>query len=195
MMETDPRIGHMLSEEELIEGCRKGSRAFQKALYDRYCRKMLVVCLRYSKTTAEAEDIVQEAFVKVFQAIKDFRQESKLETWITRIMVNTALNTQRKKLYLYPMMDVTEMVLPEEETSISGIHFKQLLEMIQALPQGCQVVFNLFAIEGYSHKEIGELLGISEGTSKSQFARAKSLLQARLLKESTYYNRYGEANI
>ena len=195
MIETEPRIGYMLSEEELIEGCRKGSRAFQKALYERYCRKMLVVCLRYSKTTAEAEDIVQEAFIKIFQGIKDFRQESKLETWITRIMVNTALNAQRKKLYLYPMVDVTEMVLPEEEMSISGINFNQLLEMIQALPQGCQVVFNLFAIEGYSHKEIGELLGISEGTSKSQFARAKSLLQARLLKESAYYDRYGEANI
>jgi RNA polymerase sigma-70 factor (ECF subfamily) len=156
---------------------------------------MLVVCLRYSKTTAEAEDILQEGFVKVFQGIKDFRQEAKLETWITRIMVNTALNVQRKKLYLYPMVDVAEINLPEEEMSISGIHFTQLLEMIQALPQGCQIVFNLFAIEGYSHKEIAESLGISEGTSKSQFARAKSLLQAKLLKESTYYERYGEAKI
>lgn len=194
-MQNGPIIGYMLSENELIEGCCKGNRAFQKALYDRYCRRMLVVCLRYSKTTAEAEDIVQEGFVKVFQGIKDFRQEAKLETWITRIMVNTALNVQRKKLYLYPMVDVTEMVLPDEEMSISGIHFSQLLEMIQALPQGCQIVFNLFAIEGYSHKEIGEMLGISEGTSKSQFARAKSLLQAKLLKESTYYDRYGEAKI
>jgi RNA polymerase sigma-70 factor, ECF subfamily len=185
----------MLSEQELIEGCRKGNRAFQKALYEHYCRKMLVVCLRYSKTTAEAEDILQEGFVKVFQGIKDFRQEAKLETWITRIMVNTALNVQRKKLYLYPMVDVAEINLPEEEMSISGIHFTQLLEMIQALPQGCQIVFNLFAIEGYSHKEIAESLGISEGTSKSQFARAKSLLQAKLLKESTYYERYGEAKI
>jgi len=185
----------MLSEQELIEGCRKGNRAFQKALYDRYCRKMLVVCLRYSKTTAEAEDILQEGFVKVFQGIKDFRQEAKLETWITRIMVNTALNVQRKKLYLYPMVDVAEINLPEEEMSISGIHFTQLLEMIQSLPQGCQIVFNLFAIEGYSHKEIAASLGISEGTSKSQFARAKSLLQAKLLKESTYYERYGEAKI
>ena len=192
-MENGPIIGFMLSENELIEGCRDGSRAFQKALYDRYCRKMLVVCLRYSKTTAEAEDIVQEGFVKVFQGIKDFRQESKLETWITRIMVNTALNAQRKKLYLYPMVDVTELVLPEEEVSLSGLNVSQLLEMIQSLPQGCQIVFNLFAIEGYSHKEIAEMLGISEGTSKSQFARAKSLLQARILKESTFYDRYGEA--
>jgi RNA polymerase sigma factor (sigma-70 family) len=185
----------MLSENELIEGCRKGNRASQKALYDRYCRKMLVVCLRYSKTTAEAEDILQEGFVKVFNAIKDFRQESKLETWITRIMVNTALNVQRRKLYLYPMVDVEELNLPDTEVSISGIHFSQLLEMIQTLPHGCQIVFNLFAIEGFSHKEIAEQLGISEGTSKSQFARAKSLMQAKLLKESTYYERYGEAKI
>ena len=194
-MENGPTTGFMLSEIELIEGCCKGNRAFQKALYDRYCRKMLVVCLRYSKTTAEAEDIVQEGFVKVFQGIKDFRQESKLETWITRIMVNTALNVQRKKLYLYPMVDVTELVLPEEEMSLSGLNVSQLLEMIQSLPQGCQIVFNLFAIEGYSHKEIAEMLGISEGTSKSQFARAKSLLQVRILKESTYFDRYGEAKI
>lgn len=185
----------MLSEQELIDGCRNSDRASQRALYDRYCRKMMVVCLRYSKTTAEGEDILQEAFVKVFNAIKNFRQESKLETWITRIMVNTALNAQRKKLYLYPMVDVEDIELPDEEVSISGIHFTQLLEMIQSLPQGCQIVFNLFAIEGYSHKEIGEQMGISEGTSKSQFARAKSLLQQKLHKESTYYQRYGEAKI
>ena len=173
--------GFMLSETELIDGCRKGDRAFQKALYDRYCQKMMIVCLRYSKSTAEAEDILQEAFVKVFQGIKNFRQESKLGTWITRIMVNTALNVQRKKLYLFPMVDVEELDLAQQEMSISGIHFSQLLEMIQALPQGCQIVFNLFAIEGYSHKEIGEQLGINESTSKSQLSRARSFLQKRLL--------------
>lgn len=185
----------MLSEQALIEGCRKGDRASQKALYDGYCRKMMVVCLRYSKSTAEAEDILQEGFVKVFNGIKDFRQEARLDTWMTRIMVNTALNVQRRKLYLYPMVDVEELDLPEDEVSLSGIHFTQLLEMIQALPQGCQVVFNLFAIEGYSHKEIAEQLGISEGTSKSQFARAKSLLQQKLSQESTYFDRYGEKRV
>ncbi len=151
--------------------------------------------MRYSKSTAEAEDILQEGFVKVFKGIKDFRRESKLDTWMTRIMVNTALNVQRKKLYLYPMVDVEDIHLPDVEVSMSNVHFSQLLEMIQALPHGCQVVFNLFAIEGFSHKEIAEQLGISEGTSKSQFARAKSLLQERLLKESKYYERYGEAKI
>src|SRR6188768_4191568 len=194
-MKNDHTIGFMLNENELIDGCQKGIRASQRALYDGYCRKMMVVCLRYSKSTDEAEDILQEGFVKVFQGIKNFRGESKLETWITRIMVNTALNAKRKKLYLFPMVDIEETNLPEEEMSISGIHFTQLLEMIQALPQGCQIVFNLFAIEGFSHKEIAEQLGISEGTSKSQFSRAKSLLQQRLLKESTYYGRYGETKI
>jgi RNA polymerase sigma factor (sigma-70 family) len=192
-MKNDRINGFMLSEQELIDGCCKGNRSYQKALYERYCRKMMVVCLRYSKTTAEAEDILQEAFVKVFQGLKTFRQESKLETWITRIMVNTALNLQRKKLYLFPMVDVEELDLPEDEVSISGIHFTQLLEMIQSLPQGCQIVFNLFAIEGYNHKEIGALLGISEGTSKSQYARARSLMQQKLLNESSYYAKYGEA--
>lgn len=187
--------GYMLSEQELIDGCRKGDRGFQRALYERFSRKMLVVCLRYSKTTAEAEDILQEGFVKVFHAIKDFRQESKLETWITRIMVNTALNSQRKKLYLYPMVDVETIDVPEDEVSVSGIHFSQLLEMIQSLPHGCQIVFNLFAIEGYNHKEIAEQLGISEGTSKSQYARARSLLQAKLMKEPSYYEKYGEGKV
>jgi RNA polymerase sigma factor (sigma-70 family) len=186
---------YMLSEQELIDGCRKGSRSSQKALYERYCRKMMAVCLRYSKTTAEAEDILQEGFVKVFHGMKSFRQESKLETWITRIMVNTALNFQRKKLYLFPMVDVHEIDIAEDEISISGINFSQLLEMIQSLPQGCQIVFNLFAIEGYNHKEIATLLGISEGTSKSQYSRARSLLQEKLLKESSYYSRYGEGKI
>lgn len=194
-MQNGRTYGDMLSEQELIEGCRKGERGFQQSLYQRYCRKMMVVCLRYSKTTAEAEDILQEGFVKVFHALKDFRQESKLETWITRIMVNTALNSQRKKLYLYPMVDVEKIDVPEDEVSVSGIHFMQLLDMIQSLPQGCQIVFNLFAIEGYNHKEIAGLLGISEGTSKSQYARARSLLQAKLLKESSYYERYGEGKV
>src|SRR6188768_4547023 len=114
-MKNDLTIGFMLNENELIDGCQKGIRASQRTLYDTYCRKMMTVCLRYSKSTDEAEDILQEAFVKVFQAIKGFRQEAKLETWITRIMVNTALNAQRKKLYLYPMVDVEDVNLPDEE--------------------------------------------------------------------------------
>ena len=185
----------MLNENELIEGCRKGNRASQKALYDRFCKKMMVVCLRYSKATQEAEDILQEGFVKVFQVLEGFRQDAKLETWMTRIMVNTALNHHRKKLYLFPMVDVESIDIPQSEVSLSGLHFTQLLEMVQALPQGCQIVFNLFAMEGYSHKEIAEMLEISEGTSKSQYARAKSLLQTKILKESNHYQQYGASKV
>ncbi len=194
-MQSGRYTGFMLHEKELIEGCRKGDRASQKALYDHFCKKMMVVCLRYAKSTAEAEDILQEGFVKVFQGLAGFRQDAKLETWMTRIMVNTALNHHRKKLYLLPMVDVEKADLTEEEISLSGIHFTELLRMIQALPQGCQVVFNLFAIEGYSHSEIAEKLGISEGTSKSQFARARQLLQAKLKHESRQVRLYGEGKV
>src|SRR5688572_11661863 len=153
-MESGRITENMLSENELIEACRKGNRASQKALYDRFCKKMMVVCLRYSRSTPEAEDILQEGFVKVFHGLEGFRQDAKLETWMTRIMVNTALNHHRKKLYLFPMVDVETIDIPQSEVSLSGLHFAQLLEMVQALPQGCQIVFNLFAMEGYSHKEI-----------------------------------------
>jgi RNA polymerase sigma-70 factor (ECF subfamily) len=188
------RTIRMLSERELVEGCRNGERACQKALYDRFCKKMMVVCLRYSKSTMEAEDMLQEGFVRVFQGLKGFRHDAKLETWMTRIMVNTALNHHRKKLYLYPMVDIEDLDLPQHEISLSGVQFSQLIEMVQGLPQGCQVVFNLFAIEGYSHKEIAGTLGISEGTSKSQYARARMLLMNRLRNEGMY-KPYGEAQV
>ncbi len=190
------QIDYMLSEKELIDGCAKGDRASQKALYDSYCRKLMVYCLRYAKSTPEAEDILQEGFVKVFKNIGQFRSESRLDTWMTRIMINTALNHQRQKLYMLPMLDVTEVHLPEnEEISLAGFHLSELVALIQSLPDGCRIVFNLFAIEGYSHKEIAEMLGVSEGTSKSQYNRAKSLLRAKLSVAESKYEKYGKAKI
>lgn len=186
----------MLSEQELIKGCAKGDRAAQKALYDRYCRKMLVVCQRYARSTQEAEDILQEAFIKIFNSIKSFRGEARLETWITRIIINTALNSQRQKLYLMPMVDVLEINLPEEaEISLASFNLSELIAMVQALPDGCRVVFNLFAIEGYNHKEIAEMLNISEGTSKSQYSRAKSLLKLKLNQYDKVYGKYGAEKV
>lgn len=186
----------MQSEKELIEGCLKEDRSYQKALYDRYCRKMLVVCQRYARSTQEAEDILQDGFIKVFSSIKSFRGEARLDTWITRIMINTALNAQRQKLYLMPMVDVTEVHLPEDEQiSLAEIHLADLISMVQSLPDGCRLVFNLFAIEGYGHKEIADLLGISEGTSKSQYNRAKSLLKNKLNNYEKSYGKYGEAKV
>lgn len=192
---SNAQIGFMLGEKELIQGCAKNDRASQKALYEHYCGKMMVVCLRYSRSTQEAEDILQEGFIKIFKSIGDFRAESKLETWITRIMINTALNSQRQKLYLMPMVDVTEISLPErEEISLSGFHLDELINIVQSLPDGCRVVFNLFAIEGYGHQEIAKMLDISEGTSKSQYNRAKSLLRAKLERENRYA-KFGEAKV
>jgi RNA polymerase sigma-70 factor (ECF subfamily) len=186
----------MQSEELLAKACSKGDRAAQRALYDRYCKKMMVICMRYGRSIQEAEDILQESFIKVFGKIKGFRFESKLETWITRIVINTALNHQRQKLYLLPMVDVENITMvQDEEINLSEFHLSELVKMIQSLPDGCRVVFNLFAIEGYSHKEISEELGISIGTSKSQYNRARGLLQSKLKKQEKVYKKYGEASI
>ncbi len=193
---SNDRIGFMQTENDLIEDCIKENRAAQKALYERYCRKMMVVCQRYAKSTQEAEDILQDGFIKVFANIKSFRGDSRLDTWMTRIMINTALNAQRQKLYLIPMVDVEGIELREEEqVSLSGIHLGELITMVQSLPDGCRLVFNLFAVEGYSHKEIGAMLSISEGTSKSQYNRAKSLLKVKLSQQDSNYEKFGEGKV
>ncbi len=181
----------MLSEKELIKGCAEGDRTLQKALYERYCRKMMAICMRYARSTQEAEDILQEGFIKVFNSIHSFRSEAKLETWITRIIINTALNSNRQKLYMLPMVDVNEVQIQEDEgLNLSEFNLSELISMVQSLPDGCRVVFNLFAIEGYGHKEIAEMLQISEGTSKSQYNRAKSLLRSKLIQEEGRYERF-----
>ena len=183
----------MASQEALIKGCVDNNRASQQALYSLYSRKMFMICQRYTRTTEDAEDILQEGFIKVFTHIRSFKGESKLETWMTRIFINAALNHQRQKLYLFPMVDVTETPISErEEVSLAGLHTDELLEMVRGLPDGCRVVFNMFAIEGYPHKEIATMLGISEGTSKSQFNRARMLLKTRLSEHVTTYGKFGE---
>jgi len=168
---------------KLLAECKKGDPAAQKGMYDLFAPRMLVVALRYSKTTHEAEDIIQEAFLKVFRSIDTLREPEKLEGWIKKIIVNTALNQNRSKLYMFPMAEIHENTsVSSDEVDLGSFHFKELLKMIQELPAGCQVIFNLFAIEGYSHKEIGEKLEISVGTSKSQYARARVLLQEMVKK-------------
>lgn len=186
----------MLREEEIIKGCIKGDRSQQRALYEAYCQKMMAIAKRYTKTTEEAEDVLQEAFVKVFASIGSFRNDSKLNTWITRIVINTALNAQRSKLYLLPMVDIENTNLHENESvSLAGFELAELISMIQSLPDGCRMVFNLFAIEGYSHKEIGEMLGVNEGTSKSQYNRAKELLRLKLKNHEEKYGKFGKVNV
>ena len=171
------------TDEQLIKGCIKGDRESQQALYAKFSGQMYVVCLRYAKEQQEAEDILQESFIKVFDSIKNFRGDSKLVYWIKRIVVNTALNANRSKLYLYPMVDVDEMKeVSDGELHVSDFTMDELLKMINELPDGCQVIFNLYAIEGYKHHEIAKMLEITEGTSKSQYARAKYLLKEQMLK-------------
>ncbi len=180
------------SDEDLIKGCCKHNPKAQQQLYDTFSPRMYAVALRYTKMQQEAEDILQEAFLKVFNNINNFRKDSSLAYWIKRIVINTALNHQRSKLYLYPMVDISDLnKRSTDDIALSSLGQKELLEMVKRLPSGCQVIFNLYAIEGYKHHEIADMLDLSEGTSKSQYARAKSLLKD-WIEESNKVN-YGKA--
>jgi len=189
-------IDGMISDNALLHGCVKNDKACQKSLYARYSSKMMMICQRYTRNTQDAEDILQEGFIKVFNHIGSFKWESKLETWMTRIFINCALNHQRQKLYLFPMVDIEETNLCQsEDSSLAEFHVDQLLEMIRSLPDGCRIVFNMFAIEGYPHKEIAALLAISEGTSKSQYSRAKMLLRKKLSEQAGDYAKFEKKSI
>ena len=178
------------SDKFLIKGCKKGKPKAQEALYAKYSKPMYAIALRYVKAVQEAEDILQESFIKVFQNIGKFRGDSSLPYWIKRIVVNTALNHQRSKIFLYPMVDVVNLddrVVNEDV--FSEFSYQELVKMIMTLPDGCRIIFNMYAIEGYKHHEIAEKLKISEGTSKSQYSRAKKLLIKML--ESKNHIKYG----
>lgn len=182
----------MLNEKQIIRGCFEGDRNAQHELYNRYSAAMLMVCMRYSKNRDDAEDILQEAFIKIFKSIDGFRGQSTLGYWIKRIVINTALNYQRSKLYLFPMVElVDDSYQASNDENLSNYSLEELLKMIQALPVGCQVIFNLYAIEGYKHREIATMLDISPGTSKSQFARARTLLQQMIVQANNInYEKY-----
>jgi RNA polymerase sigma factor (sigma-70 family) len=169
-------------EQELVQGCIAGDRRIQLKLYNTYASKMLVLCNRYCRTSAEAEDILQEAFIKIFAKINTFRFECPLAAWIRTIVVNTAINHIRKEKDLQFSVDLENAYKVENNmtSAISELSYNELIDMVRSLPLGCQTVFNLYAIDGFDHKEIGEKLGISIGTSKSQYSRAKGLLQKKL---------------
>lgn len=179
-------------EEKLVEGCAKGRPEFQEALYNRFYRKMFGVCLRYSNNRENAEDVLQDGFIKVFKSIGSFSGKGSLEGWIRRIMVNTALESHRKKGKMYAVVDLEQAYnLDSGYDLVSEINRDEILELIQKLPDGYRTIFNLYAIEGYSHREIGEMLKISEGTSKSQLARARYQLQDSIHRLKS--ENYGEA--
>jgi RNA polymerase sigma-70 factor (ECF subfamily) len=174
--------------KELIKGCQNGDRKSQYELYQQFSSGMMAVALRYSKSTLEAEDILQEGFIKIFENIKKFRGDSSIGYWIKRIIINTALNHQRSKLYLYPMVDVEDIKEGVNSLSVDTLAVEDLMDLVQDLPTGCQVIFNLYAVEGYQHKEIAEMLEISVGTSKSQYARARKILIEQIEKQNKWGN-------
>jgi RNA polymerase sigma factor (sigma-70 family) len=169
----------MLPEKEIVEGVKKGDRKAQQALYEHFAPKMLGLCFRYCNALEEAEDVLQEAFIKVFRYIGTYSGEGSLEWWIRRIMVNTALNHLKKSAQYRFQTDVDS--LPEfNQPAVAAslpLELDELLGLIRMLPPGYRTIFNLFEVEGYSHPEIAELLKISVNTSKSQLMKARRQLQ------------------
>lgn len=173
-----------MDDATLVIECGKGNVRAQRELFEKYARKMLGVCLRYAKDTEQAEDVLQDGFVKVFNKLKDFKSEGSLEGWIRRIMVNTALDQIRKNSKTLGDMSLDDVgyKIENNDFMLENLMAQDLMKMVQAMPEGYKVVFNMFAIEGYSHSEIADTLGISENTSKSQYSRARAYLRERLEK-------------
>lgn len=166
------------TEEQIREGCAKGDRKFQQMLYNMFSAKMFSVCLRYANEYNSAQDLLQEGFIKVYRNIEKFRGEGSFEGWVRRIFVNTAIEHYRKQVNLYALHDSEAKGYEYYEgNALETLKHQDILRLIQTLSDGYRTVFNLYVIEGFSHKEIGEMMNISEGTSKSQLARARYLLQ------------------
>lgn len=171
------------AEKDMINGCIEGKRSCQKMLYDRFASKMLGVCMRYAKDRAEAEDMMQEGFIKVFLNISRFKYEGSFEGWIRRIMVFTAINFFKHRSRKFQEdLDQESYDAPFDDNVVDKISAKEIIALVQQLPEGYRIIFNLYAVEGYTHKEISDMLGIATGTSKSQYARARSAMQQLLAK-------------
>ncbi|MDD5693807.1 MAG: RNA polymerase sigma factor [Bacteroidales bacterium] len=164
--------------DEIISGCKSGKVRDQEKLFNLFSEEMFGVCLYYSRDTSDAEDLLHDGFLKIFKHIHSFRYQGSFEGWMRKIMVNTSLERFRKERHIYPLSEVENKVEDVMEENIIGqIATKDLLKMIQDLSPRYRMVFNLYAVEGYSHREISRMLGITEGTSKSNLARARAILQ------------------
>jgi len=178
------------SEQDLIAGCKKGKRKYQTQLYKQYCDAMLGVAMRYCDNQTEAEDALQEAFLKIFKSMKSFEGQrgGSLTAWIKTIVVNTALSTNRKNkkhnftddVEDYKVADEASVVFFMSEEQQMKDRQRQILHAVQSLPSGYRTVFNLYVMEGYSHAEIAEILEVSENTSKSQLSKARRMLKSKL---------------
>ena len=172
-----------MDSEKIIQGCLRGDRISQKQLFDRYSGKMLAVCMRYARHRMEAEDLLQDGFIKVFTNLNQYKWEGPFEQWVRKIMINNAIKNCNKKSFQNEYNagdDLPDSV--EEPEAIDQMAESELLKMINKLPEGYRLVFNLYAIEGFSHKEISESLQIEESTSRSQLVKARKALQEKLLK-------------
>jgi len=170
-----------MDDAELVKKCLGRDPKAQRALFDKFAPKMLGVCRRYAKSTEQAEDVLQDAFVKVFTKLDHYKGGS-LEGWIRRIMVNTSLDQIRKEMKFQDniAMDQVDYKIEQQGYILESLMEEDLLKLISEMPAGYKTVFNMFAIEGYSHKEIAEQMNISENTSKSQYSRARAFLKTKL---------------
>ncbi len=172
----------LTEEYELIKGCIRQDARSQRMLFDRYAGKMMSVCLRYANDSMEAEDMIQDAFIKVFQYIGQFKFEGAFEGWIRRIVVNTAIrHLEKKKLHFKDIDDNSQNTPSIDAQAYAHLGQADLMKLISELPDGYRLVFNLNAIEGYSHEEIAEMLNIQPGTSRSQLVKARKMLQHQIL--------------
>ena len=175
-------LEHKYTIEDLVKRCKANERKAQELLYKHFASKMLGVCLRYATDRMEAEDMLQNGFIRVFQKINDYRSEGSFEGWVRRIMVHTSIEYYRKH---HKMLLVADLEETGKEPSVNAVALarldeKDLIGLIQQLSPGYRMVFNLYAIEGYSHREIGVIMGISEGASKSQLSRARAILKEQI---------------
>ena len=184
-----------MTEQAILAGCLQNDAAAQRELYNRYSPKMLAVCYRFAHSREDAEDMLQEGFIKVFTQIQTFQNKGAFEGWIRRIIVHTCINFLKKYKKFSDNIDLAyaTYLQVKEETMPSIMQAKQVVECIRLLPVGYRTVLNLYAIEGYNHKEISEMLDIEESTSRSQYTRARVMLEAILVKKKILENPEQEA--
>ena len=176
-------IPFYMTEGQLIAALKRGESRAHKVVYDRFGSKMMAVCIRYCANRADAEEVLLDGFMRVFDKVDQFREDGSFEGWVRRVMVTESLMFLRKNKQWRQEISIDDMPgEPDYEWADTAVNESDLLRMVNQLPDGYRTVFNLYAIEGYAHAEIAEMLGISEGTSKSQLSRARTLLQMNLKK-------------
>jgi RNA polymerase sigma factor (sigma-70 family) len=178
-----PNYRTALTEDELIRGCLRGTAQCQRDLYERFAGKMYAVCLRYARTREDAADILQEGFIKVFSKLEQFQFNGSFEGWIRKVMVNTALRAYQKQRFEFEQSGYERLPeLPVDPDAMAMLSETELLNLVRQLPDGYRAVFNLVAIEGYSHAEAATMLGIQESTSRSQLTKARRHLEVEVVK-------------